>query len=299
MESREESSMSDFKELMLVSERLSRRRRSEDSVVVVGSPVCLSILDRDEAKIGNGGKSAFKRKDSFVWMASDAFDCDEELEEKQRRHSIAACFSGLNGTVNGHSAAEECFELESIGESSRSSSKSVRFADACGRALSEIKSFHILSQLDLDSWNIGDSFEDLNGCSDQSTNEKTLLPLFFLPSNLSETVKQVMSKNVKLESINVFGTLVLGSVLVSNISYHKDVRLRYTYDSWESWSELTLDYVPKMEINCQQEYDRFSFETNFNCPHLRSMVSFCICYICDQREFWDNNDGLNYSLKLV
>ena len=173
-------------------------------------------------------------------------------------------------------------------------SKNVRFADMCGKALAEIKSFQILSQLD---FSVYDSLDNLPDFSDLKNKEKSLLPLFFLPTHLSAFGQHVAENHVKLEAINVFGLRVVGSVLVANLSFNKEVRLRYTLNQWETWSEVTLSYDQTIEH--ESSFDRFVFEVDFNRPELDNKVIFCIKYTCDTGEFWDSNEGINYTLKLV
>lgn len=168
--------------------------------------------------------------------------------------------------------------------------KAVTFADNQGRSLLHVLSFEKFQDLD---FSIDSSTEDLR-VSPPVRGLKTFAPLFFLPPFDSELPSKLQQQKVKLESVNVIGLVVMGTVVVLNLSYAKEVTLRYTTDGWDTFRDVQLSHVPGSD-----SFDRFSFEINFHSMNIRDKVVFCIRFVCDSGEFWDSNNGFNYTLKLL
>lgn len=103
---------------------------------------------------------------------------------------------------------------------------------------------------------------------------------------------------------NVFLTsdkhTLIGHVAVRNIAFEKTVSIKYTFDNWKTITELTAEYNDDMRRKRRiAGYDRFSFAiTMADLPQHASSKSlyFCVKYVCDNQEFWDNNYGDNYQV---
>lgn len=90
-----------------------------------------------------------------------------------------------------------------------------------------------------------------------------------------------------------------GSVAVANLSFHKSVVCRFTLDDWKTTSEVAAEYaqaiLPKDTV---AGHDRFTFSiqladtANLECKTLY----FCVRYLVDGQEHWDNNNGLNFQV---
>lgn len=108
---------------------------------------------------------------------------------------------------------------------------------------------------------------------------------------------------------------LLGHVAVKNLSYEKAITVRYTLDDWCTIIEIPTIYVPDvpsvLKIN---NYDRFIFKIpldslfnsfrshqrfNSNDRRQDNVYNLCIRYNVPGNEFWDNNDGANYLIKLT
>jgi hypothetical protein len=76
------------------------------------------------------------------------------------------------------------------------------------------------------------------------------------------TPKANPGANVALEDyyLNFDGTSILGKIRVRNIAYCKTVVIRFTFDSWQTTSEVVGRYVES--VNSQ--FDRFSFSIRLN-----------------------------------
>lgn len=92
---------------------------------------------------------------------------------------------------------------------------------------------------------------------------------------------------------------LIGSVVVANLAFQKQVTCRFTLDYWKTTSEVVADYAgevrPKEGPN---GHDRFNFTIKLSdISNLESKtLYFCIRYNVAGREFWDNNSGMNFQV---
>lgn len=100
---------------------------------------------------------------------------------------------------------------------------------------------------------------------------------------------------VSLENVIIKDYTVLGTVKVKNITFEKKVLLRCTFDSWETHMDVESKYVSYSDTNTM--FDTFSFEfevpTNFD---QQKKMEFAVCFVADDKEYWDNNEGKNYKI---
>lgn len=110
--------------------------------------------------------------------------------------------------------------------------------------------------------------------------------------------QKVEEKNVSLENVIIKETehLIVGTVKVKNVSYNKEVIVRSTCDGWKTHEDTYCTYtvVGSGLASAYMVYDTFSFKLTL--PPKSRRIEFCVCYKCEAGEFWDNNDGRNYSL---
>jgi hypothetical protein len=113
--------------------------------------------------------------------------------------------------------------------------------------------------------------------------------------HINGTPKVDPSANVALEDyyLNFDGTSILGKIRVHNIAYSKTVAIRFTFDSWQTTSEVVGRYVES--VNSQ--FDRFSFSIRLN--DLLAGIEgktfmMAIRYSVDGQDFWDNNNHHDY-----
>ncbi|XP_033117320.1 protein phosphatase 1 regulatory subunit 3D-like [Anneissia japonica] len=167
--------------------------------------------------------------------------------------------------------------------------KSVRFADALGLDLETVK--HILegeSPPDIPQH----AFRDLQIASTSSTRVSLSLT-FQQPSGKSDFMHKLWKQNVCLENALISDFMIIGTIKVINIDYHKKVVVRYTIDKWRTFNEILATYVPGSHNG---PTDRFSFGLSVprDLPE-GSSVYFAIRYDVSAKRYWDNNDGKNYS----
>ncbi|XP_071089807.1 protein phosphatase 1 regulatory subunit 3B-like isoform X1 [Haliotis cracherodii] len=100
---------------------------------------------------------------------------------------------------------------------------------------------------------------------------------------------------VSLENVILRDYRVGGTVKVKNVTFHKNVFVRVTFDSWETFEDTKASFVPSPADH--SVYDTFSFE--FNVPtnfDMGKVIEFAVCYEADESQFWDSNSGNNYHI---
>ncbi|KAG2461416.1 protein phosphatase 1 regulatory subunit 3D-like [Polypterus senegalus] len=180
----------------------------------------------------------------------------------------------------------------------------VRFADCLGLELEEVKifktgedpsvPFHVLSRLMLSS--------------ELASGRYLEIPLPYLqtdfsqqPGDQSDFRERLMRQRVCLERVLCSELGISGSVRVINLSFEKEVIVRYSFTSWTSNSDVKAWWDSSGPVDGDPvgvEIDQFCFWIPVPSFVLQPGMSleFAICYRVMGCEFWDNNDGKNYSL---
>lgn len=110
--------------------------------------------------------------------------------------------------------------------------------------------------------------------------------------------KQKLEKNnVLLENIILKDvTSINGTIKARNLAYEKKIAVRITFDCWKTSKDHDATYVKS--IYGTDAFDTFQF--NIAVPKsfdpVMQKVEFCIRYQTNKMEFWDNNEGQNYSI---
>ena len=175
--------------------------------------------------------------------------------------------------------------------------KRVSFADLVGlklefvRTITPSSSENNLCTLDDALWNIN--------CDDTkppSKLVKCLYPCFVHPSESTHTfMKKVYSQNVCLEYIVCNNLVITGLVRVTNLSYMKEVTVRFTLNEWETYRDIWADF---MSTCSDGRTETFSFRISI--PHdfeVNQHMEFAIRYRVPDKEFWDNNNHNNYHVR--
>lgn len=110
---------------------------------------------------------------------------------------------------------------------------------------------------------------------------------FTQPGLEPDYFERVERDNVVLESIREEPRSLHGIVRVVNLTYSKEVTIRWTHDGWRTSHDTSA-------VFCSNDgnTDRFAFELPINGDD----VSFAIRYRVENGEFWDNNRGANYTI---
>lgn len=176
--------------------------------------------------------------------------------------------------------------------------KFVRFADVLGLDLADVKTF-----VDEVPKVPKSAYEDLDFCLEPPVvqqislgpkADRVLVPLFQQPGALPCFLDKVREKQVNLENAAVTDPVTLtitGTVRVRNLDFHKSVYVRYSTDSWRSFSDLQASYV---ENSCDGFSDKFAFTIYGNSVQIGQRIEMAIRFHCRGQQFWDNNYDMNY-----
>ncbi|KIY48299.1 hypothetical protein FISHEDRAFT_6313, partial [Fistulina hepatica ATCC 64428] len=86
---------------------------------------------------------------------------------------------------------------------------------------------------------------------------------------------------------------IVGTARVRNIAYEKWVGARFTFDVWQTTSEVVAKYTGSIDA----AFDRFLFTIRVAdmAPRIQSKtLILALKYCVAGRELWDNNGGRNY-----
>ncbi|ELU00543.1 hypothetical protein CAPTEDRAFT_134797 [Capitella teleta] len=170
----------------------------------------------------------------------------------------------------------------------------VSFADDCGKNLVSVR---LLTESSDTPPNIR-PHPILNslthGCNAAVTHASPLMLNFAQPASNYLAFREKIEKDcVSLENVIIKDYSLIGTIKVKNLSFEKSVKVRCTFDSWETSQDYAANFAP----NAQNVFDTFAFEIRvpptFN---LRKKIQFCICYAVNNTEYWDSNHGNNYEV---
>ncbi|XP_078368227.1 protein phosphatase 1 regulatory subunit 3C-like [Oculina patagonica] len=180
-----------------------------------------------------------------------------------------------------------------------SPAKKVCFADFVGLKLEFVKTITPCSSEDdlctfVGAWKL---HCDING-NLPKRRLKCLFPCFVRPSEQTDSfMKRVYSQNVCLENIACENFVVTGIIRVTNLSFTKEVTVRFTLNGWMSYRDIWADY---MSTCADGKTDKFSFRITV--PHdfeVNRHMEFAIRYRVSNQEFWDNNNRNNYHVQCL
>lgn len=165
--------------------------------------------------------------------------------------------------------------------------KNVHFADTFGKPL--------VSAYSEEEYNIHVSIAQVK--KEMQKAKKSLKICFQQPVALDGFKERIERDFVCLENAVVQSeNSLIGTVKVKNISFHKEIFIRYTLDSWNSHTDVAATYV--LDSN-DGNSDRFSFAITIPEYFLASggNMEFAVCFRTDGNEYWDNNGGINYRIE--
>ena len=106
-----------------------------------------------------------------------------------------------------------------------------------------------------------------------------------------------MSSRITLSGPHTSPPFPLAAPQVRNLAYNKSVKVRYTLNNWSSHEDVEGTYVPSQSTATGASYDiydTFSFTIPLPVTSQADKVEFCVCFLSDYVEFWDNNNSKNY-----
>lgn len=104
--------------------------------------------------------------------------------------------------------------------------------------------------------------------------------------------ERVCKEKVLLESCVCEGpSIIKGLIRVANLTYHKNIFVRYSYDhNWQSTEEVTANYKKSYG-----NYTTDQFEFELQLKEEFTAIEFVICYETDNcGTYWDHNQTKTY-----
>ncbi|KAL2177478.1 putative phosphatase regulatory subunit-domain-containing protein [Thermothelomyces heterothallicus CBS 202.75] len=93
---------------------------------------------------------------------------------------------------------------------------------------------------------------------------------------------------------------LVGSVAVANLAFQKFVACRFTLDYWKTTSEVAAEYVGEVvrPVDTPYTQDRFNFSIKLSdLANLETKtLYFCVRYVVNGQEYWDNNNSTNFQI---
>ncbi|KAF3701672.1 Protein phosphatase 1 regulatory subunit 3B [Channa argus] len=171
--------------------------------------------------------------------------------------------------------------------------KQVTFADHKGLSLTYVKLFSQFSDPIEVPVNI---LQNRSSALCLTAEEDKLVLDFTQPSSDYLHFRQSLERNyVCLEHCVLKEKSLAGTVKVKNLSFEKSVKLRVTFDTWRSHTDVDCVYIKDTYPSSYS--DTFSFQFSLPeqlQPHER--IEFAVCYEVGGCEYWDSNQGNNYSI---
>uniref|UniRef100_A0AC34QVS9 CBM21 domain-containing protein n=1 Tax=Panagrolaimus sp. JU765 TaxID=591449 RepID=A0AC34QVS9_9BILA len=219
---------------------------------------------------------------------------------------------------NDHTSEDEHVETESDESINSYKEKKVRFADDCGGVLENVR---ILTEPSVSTSQISPSQIDrysrdsnaflkmrqaktkLNkilyeDCSDDDDFDVTKNIIYGKSRSFNQQVnmfemldeQKVALDNVLLQNDHC---KMMGTIKVKNIVFEKHVFVRCTFDDWKNFSDCLAVY----QTSLTSLYDIFGFEIKIPInDNDVNKIEFCVLYNAEGKNYWDSNDGKNYSL---
>uniref|UniRef100_A0AAG5D2Z4 CBM21 domain-containing protein n=1 Tax=Anopheles atroparvus TaxID=41427 RepID=A0AAG5D2Z4_ANOAO len=177
------------------------------------------------------------------------------------------------------------------------SKKKVVFADDHGRQLTQVRVMREPSYMP-PIWSLQFLAHVTQGMISPVPQEQWVVDFIQPASDYVRFRIKLDERNISLENVIIKETeqLIVGTVKVKNLSYHKEVIIRSSCDSWKTHEDTFCTYsvVGNGAISAYLIYDTFSFKLTL--PPKSRRIEFCAAFKCNGVEYWDNNDGRNYSL---
>lgn len=114
--------------------------------------------------------------------------------------------------------------------------------------------------------------------------------------------RQHMPVRVERVFLSSDTTNLVGCVAVHNLAYRKQVTVRFTLDDWKTTSEVNAEYNNNVRHKFTSDgCDRFNFSIRLmdQANLEKKIMFFCVRYDVDGKQFWDNNDSVNYRVEFT
>ncbi|XP_023696966.1 protein phosphatase 1 regulatory subunit 3D-like isoform X1 [Paramormyrops kingsleyae] len=177
--------------------------------------------------------------------------------------------------------------------------KRVQFADAFGLNLAIVKHFSLTEEYlgpSHPAQHERASLDDLCHTLNSELGSERFVPYFKMPVETERFDALLQRCRVALEKVTVYNFDIRGSIrALTSDCCRKEVGVRYTFTDWRSF--LDVQATLAAGHGDAETGERYGFTVH--APPLLdvgSSVHFAVYCRTDQADFWDNNEGRNYSL---
>lgn len=193
----------------------------------------------------------------------------------------------------------DLYQDESFSHKNLVRGKRVQFADMMGLNLANIRHFDISDDAN-ETCNVSSGLryhppnQELQHGSDLIP--ARLVPAFDMPVSLLEFDMKSSRLGVALESVTLTASEVKGVIRVIQSNARREVGVRYTVNNWQTFSDIQA----VLRLNEEKVLQWELFDFILHVPlflNKESSVHFAVYCRTDLGEYWDNNDGDNYTLK--
>ncbi|KAM6927431.1 protein phosphatase 1 regulatory subunit 3D-like [Xenentodon cancila] len=179
----------------------------------------------------------------------------------------------------------------------------VRFVDALGLDLEEVKLFkvqehplipqHVMFRLLMSSERAFGKALELS------------LPYFkpCFPENMganSDFLTRLQFQSVCLEKVVCSEQGITGALQVLNLAYEKEVKVHYSFTNWRTQTDTTASWSARGHRGDCNALDTDVFRFRLPVPPFilqpGGTLEFAICYRVNGCDYWDNNNGNNFKL---
>eukprot|EP01103_Thecamoeba_quadrilineata_P007992 TRINITY_DN17799_c0_g1_i1.p1 TRINITY_DN17799_c0_g1~~TRINITY_DN17799_c0_g1_i1.p1 ORF type:complete len:259 (+),score=27.21 TRINITY_DN17799_c0_g1_i1:89-865(+) len=123
-----------------------------------------------------------------------------------------------------------------------------------------------------------------------------------VPSRTIQSIhKLVDTQKVVLTSLSYNFNYIRGAVYVKNLSFEKEVTVRYSFDGWVHGHERRALYKGPVREFLRGSVDEFLIEIDLqpSSADRPILLNFAIRYVVNGKELWDNNGGDNYYVEYI
>lgn len=118
---------------------------------------------------------------------------------------------------------------------------------------------------------------------------------FYQPIFEKKKLKQTFAeKGVALETLDVEDTKMIGTMKVRNSSGKRKVFIRYTKDSWKTYTDIQAEPVPVDTDIARVRNNEAVYSFELDIPVFVLHIQFAVCVYNASGYHWDNNDDKNF-----
>ena len=113
-----------------------------------------------------------------------------------------------------------------------------------------------------------------------------------------EPIKKGQAVKVERVFLSSDNKTLVGSVVVANWGFQKNVVARFTLDYWKTTSEVVAEFNHDVRQTRHDGCDRFNFNIKLaDQVNLEAKTMFfCVKYTVNGTDYWDNNNATNYQV---